>query len=119
MSTVRVAYPALNRSELLERLRKASTRLRRALPVTRVILFGSYAVNRYTAASDIDLLIVYEGPKRKDAYRIVAGEIRLPRLELRVYTEREYRALLAESPKFAGVLAAEGLSVVGGARVNG
>lgn len=84
-----------------------------------MILFGSYAQNRYTAASDIDLLVVYEGPERKDAYKAVVNTISLPGLEPRVYTEDEYKAMLEASPKFAEMLATEGIRILGGAKVSG
>jgi hypothetical protein len=113
MSRVKVTYPTLSRSELVERLKQGSTNLRKALPVTRIILFGSYALNRFTAASDIDLLVVYEDPQRQDAYRIIADQLRLPRLEPRVYTESQYRALLEGKRKFARTLAAEGITILG------
>jgi hypothetical protein len=82
-------------------------------------LFGSYASNRFTAASDIDLLVVYEDPERQDAYEIVANQLRLPRLEPRVYTESQYVAFLKTSPKFASTLAREGILILGKGITNG
>jgi len=41
--------------------------LKKELPVSLIVLFGSYAKDNYTAKSDIDLLVVYRG-KVKDAY---------------------------------------------------
>ena len=119
MSRVKVVYPTLSRSELVDRLRKEAIDLRRALPVTRIVLFGSYALNRFTAASDIDLLVVYEDPKQQDAYKIIANKLRLPRLEPRVYTESEYRALLEGSRKFATTLATEGIVIWGEGKADG
>jgi len=119
MSRVKVTYPTLSRSEVVNRLKKSTSDLRKALPVTRIILFGSYALNRFTAASDIDLLVVYEDPERQNAYKIVADEVRLPRLEPRVYTESQYRALLKGSRKFATILATEGISILGEAKADG
>jgi predicted nucleotidyltransferase len=113
MSQVKVTYPALSRSELVDRLKKASISLKKRLPLTRLILFGSYAMNRYTAASDIDLLVVYDGRERGDAFKIVMDELRLPRLEPRIYTEEQYKAVLIDSAKFAEVLSKEGLPIVG------
>ncbi len=45
--------------------------LQAMLPVTRIVLFGSYARGRHTIASDIDLLVTYSGPKRDDACGLV------------------------------------------------
>lgn len=119
MSRVRVTYSTLSRKELVERLKEGSVPLRKNLPVTRIILFGSYALNHFTAASDIDLIVVYEDPEREDAYKIIADHLRLNRLELRVYTESQYKALLKESGKFAKTLAAEGISIFGEAKLDG
>jgi len=104
---------------LVDRLKKASISLKKRLPLTRLILFGSYAVNRYTAASDIDVLVVYDGREREDAFKIVVDELRLPRLEPRIYTEEQYKSVLIDSPMFAKVLSNEGLPIVGSCRIDG
>jgi predicted nucleotidyltransferase len=64
-----------------------------ALPVCRVVLFGSYALGRHTVASDIDLLVVYDDPPRPDAYALTRRALDLRRLEPHVYTLSEYQAL--------------------------
>ena len=69
------------------------TALREKLPLTRVILFGSYAKGRQTIASDIDLLVVYAGAARDDAYALVRRTLGIRRLEPHVYTEQEYAAV--------------------------
>jgi len=45
--------------------------LKKELPISMVVLFGSYAIEKYTAASDIDLLVVYKGEKRADDFAII------------------------------------------------
>lgn len=112
MAQVRVTYPSLSRAEVVERLRKGYASLERRLPVSRIILFGSYAKERYTAGSDIDIIVVYRGRGRDDAYKTVVNEMRLPRLEARVYTEEEFNALMAGSPRFAEELA-KGILIAG------
>jgi predicted nucleotidyltransferase len=99
--------------EVVERLRNGYASLERRLPVSRIILFGSYAKNRYTAGSDIDIVVVYRGSERGDAYRLVMDEMKLPRLEPRVYTEEQFDALMASGPKFAETLANEGIIIAG------
>jgi predicted nucleotidyltransferase len=42
-------------------LRKGYASLERKLLVSRLVLFGSYAKERYTAGSDIDIMVVYRG----------------------------------------------------------
>lgn len=91
-TSVRVFYPELTQAEVIARLRDRLPDLAEKLPLRRVVLFGSYASGRFTAASDIDLLVVHEGPARDEAYRLVRQILGLPRLEPHVYTIDEYRA---------------------------
>jgi predicted nucleotidyltransferase len=60
------------------------------LPLKKVILFGSYAKGNYTAASDVDLLVVYGGGERRDGYAVCKKTLKIPHLEPHVYSEREY-----------------------------
>ena len=89
-SSVKVFYPPWSREALLVRLRESVAALREVLPLVRVVLFGSYARGRHTVASDIDLLVVYAGAVRGDAYALVRGTLDLRRLEPHVYAEEEY-----------------------------
>ena len=88
--SVKVFYPRFDREELLGVLRERMTVLRQKLTLKRVVLFGSYAADTYTAASDIDLLVVYEGEPRAEAYALVRGTLQIPRLEPHVYAEKDY-----------------------------
>ncbi|MGA8856055.1 MAG: nucleotidyltransferase domain-containing protein [Candidatus Bathyarchaeia archaeon] len=111
MVRVKVTYPSLTKMEVVETLRRALANLEKKLPLSIVILFGSFARDRYTAGSDIDLLVVYKGQERVDAFKVVMDEVRLPRLEPRIYTEEQFNGLLAGSPKFAEVLTEEGITI--------
>ncbi len=91
-SSVRVFYPRLDRAELLRTLKDGLARLEAVLPVRRVVLFGSYAKGTYTVASDVDLLVVYAGESRPDAYALTRRALNIPRLEPHLYTETEYAA---------------------------
>lgn len=113
MAQVRVTYPSLSKAEVVQRLRRATASLERKLPISRIILFGSYATGRHTAGSDIDILVVYKGRERKDAYKIIMSEVELPRIELRIYTEEQFDDLMANSPKFAEALDKEGILIAG------
>ena len=88
--SVKVFYPPWTREALLVRLREGVAALREVLPLVRVVLFGSYARGRQTVASDIDLLVVYAGAVRGDAYALVRRTLDLRRLEPHVYAEEEY-----------------------------
>jgi hypothetical protein len=67
--------------------------LAKELPLRLVVLFGSYVQGKYTVASDIDILVVYEGKERSDAFKIVKRSLDIPLLEPHVYSEGEYRGL--------------------------
>ena len=119
MARVKVTYPSLTKKEVVETLKLASANLEKKLPLTMVILFGSFARDRYTAGSDIDLLVVYKGQERVDAFKVVMDEVRLPRLEPRIYTEEQFNGLLAGSPKFAEVLTEEGITIFADGKGDG
>jgi predicted nucleotidyltransferase len=88
-SSVRVFYPPFNREDLLAMLRQRVPMLQEKLPLKRVVLFGSYAEGRQTIASDIDLLIIYAGQPREDAYVLAKRTLNIHRLEPHVYAEAE------------------------------
>lgn len=91
--SVKIFSRPYDREQLIERLQGRLPDLDAVLPLRRVVLFGSWAVRRATAFSDIDLLIVYAGPAREDAYRLVRQTIGLRGLEPHLYSEEEARAL--------------------------
>lgn len=64
-SSVRVFYPRFNREDIIHLITKNLGNLKRELPLLLVVLFGSYAKGNYTVASDVDLLVVYEGEAKK------------------------------------------------------
>ncbi len=92
-NTVRVCYPEFNLEELIERIRNWAEAISRSLPLKAVILFESYAERRNTAASDVDLVIVYEDPKREGDYGICWDALEIPQAEILIYTESEYAKL--------------------------
>jgi len=91
--SAKIFWPKLGREELLRLLAERLPELEQKLPLVLVILFGSYSKGNYTAGSDVDLLVVYRGNPRPDAYEIVWKTLRIPNLEPHVYAEEEYRAL--------------------------
>ncbi len=90
---MRVFYPKLNREEVVEILEERIGKLEKLLPLVRVVLFGSYAKGTYTVGSDLDLLVVYAGRPREDAYAVAKKALGLPRLEVHPYTNEEYEAM--------------------------
>jgi predicted nucleotidyltransferase len=89
-SSVKIFYPKHNREQIIEAIQGAIPKLQEQLSLKLVALFGSYAKGNYTVASDIDLLIVYNGRERQDAYALCKRTLRIPRLEPHVYAEGEY-----------------------------
>lgn len=59
------------------------------MPVRRALLVGSWAIGRHTAASDVDILVVYGGLPRPDAYALCRKRIPVEGLEPHVYSEDE------------------------------
>lgn len=88
----RVFWPRHSREQLLARLREGVAALSQQLDVRRAVLIGSWAQGRHTAASDVDLLVVYAGPARADAYALCRRIVGVPRLEPHVYSEAEAAA---------------------------
>lgn len=84
-----ISFPRYDRDEIVERLRQGAEALRDELPLRRLVLFGSQATGRATAASDIDVLVVYDGPPREDAFATVKKALPLRGVEPHVYTVEE------------------------------
>lgn len=91
--SVRIFYPRFDKEVLIQKLKTKLEDLARKLPLSFVVLFGSYTRGNYTVASDVDLLIVYRGKERKDAFATVKKTLDIPLLEPHVYSEHEYEKL--------------------------
>lgn len=92
-SSVRVFYPRFNRDEIIQKIKDKLESLDSKLSLKSVILFGSYAKGNYTAFSDIDLMVIYKGSQREDAYRIARKTLLITSLELHIYSENEYKQI--------------------------
>lgn len=91
--SVKISYPTVSQAQLVALLRERLPALAAVLPVKRAVLFGSWAKGRATAFSDIDLLVIYAGPPRADAYKRVRRCLDLRGLEPHVYAEAEAERL--------------------------
>ncbi len=87
-----ISWPTRDRDDLVASIRAALPALRDELPVRRVILFGSHATGEATVASDVDLLVVYEGPPREDAFATVKTAVPVRGLEPHTYTVEQAAA---------------------------
>ncbi|MBM4333895.1 MAG: nucleotidyltransferase domain-containing protein [Deltaproteobacteria bacterium] len=92
-SFVRIFYPKFDKEELIQNLKPKIKNLAMELPLSKVVLFGSYAQGRYTVASDVDILVVYRGKERRDSFAQVKKSLDIPLLEPHVYSEGEYDKL--------------------------
>lgn len=92
-SSVRVFYPKFDTQWVVKTLKEHLPQLQKQLPIKMVALFGSYAKGNYTVASDVDVLVIYEGPARENAYNLVWDAFHIPRLEPHVYSEEEYKQI--------------------------
>ena len=92
-TSVRVFYPRFNKEEVTNLIKERLDKLKAELPVSFIVLFGSFAKGNYTTASDIDLLVVYKGEKREDAFAKIKKTINIYGIEPHVYTESEYKRM--------------------------
>ncbi len=90
---MKVFYPEFDQATLLQNLKERLERLNKELPLMKVLLFGSYAKGNYTVRSDVDLLIIYRGGSRADAYALTKKCLSIPRLEPHLYSEEEYESM--------------------------
>ncbi len=90
---VQIFYPEFDREKLLQIFSGRLKELERRLPLIYVVLFGSYAKGNYTVGSDVDLLVVYKGELRDDAFALVKRTLAIPHLEPHLYTEEEYSGM--------------------------
>jgi len=98
--SVRIYYPKFNREELIRLLKEKVSGLSKELPLKTVALFGSYAKNRHTAASDIDLFVVIKNQSKDKAYHKIYYSLGIDNLELHLYTSEEYEKLRGDKHPF-------------------
>ena len=92
-SSVRIFYPKFDKGKLIQKLQEKIEELAGKLPLSLVVLFGSYVQGNYTVASDVDLLVVYKGKERKNAFATVKKTLEIPLLEPHVHSEGQYEKL--------------------------
>ncbi len=91
--SVRIFYPLYNNEVIIKKINRRLRFLESKLSILLVALFGSYATGHYTTASDIDVLVIYKGKQKKDAYQIVKKTLGIHGLELHIYTEYQARRM--------------------------
>jgi len=86
--------------ELLESIREFAKKLKAALPVKEVYLFGSFATGEIHEGSDIDLLVI--GDFKERIFERIGKVLDLTDLPIEplVYTVEEFESLKAEGNPF-------------------
>ena len=91
--SVRVFYPKFDKRGLVEAIKRKLEDLQKKLPLLLVVLFGSYTRGNHTVASDVDLLVVYKGREREEAYAVVKKTVDVLSLEPHVYSQAQYHRM--------------------------
>jgi predicted nucleotidyltransferase len=112
LSSVKVSFPRFSLEDVVEEANRTAHALSKHLGLEKVILFGSYAKKRYTAASDIDLLVVFDGSKSSEdkVYKTLIRTIKLPRLELHILSIKDY--MLMKDTKWIETIESEGVVIL-------
>lgn len=92
--SVKAFFPPFEREELLRRLRAGAACLARQIPVKEISLIGSWAQGRATAFSDLDVLVIYEGPVRDDVLKLPRQCFPLRGLEVHAYAQDQMEAMV-------------------------
>jgi len=99
-SSVKIYYPKLDRDKLVSLLKEKAVDLPKEFPIKLIMLFGSYATGRYTAASDVDVLAVVSGVNKDELYHKIHEGLGISNLQLHLYTVDEYEKLKRKRSPF-------------------
>ncbi|MEM2442970.1 MAG: nucleotidyltransferase domain-containing protein [Candidatus Bathyarchaeia archaeon] len=110
--SVRVFFPKFSREDVIREVGRCAYALREELGLERVIIFGSYARGDYTAASDIDILVIFDDERSSEdkVYKSLMRNIRLPRVELHIVPKRELEAY--EKSRWMRTIEEEGIKIL-------
>lgn len=111
-SSVKVFFPKFNREEVVDEVARCVKMLRGRLALERVVLFGSYAKEKYTVASDIDLLVIFDDEKsgEDEVYKVLMKSIKLPRVELHILPKSSLK--LYKESKWMKIIEEEGVKIL-------
>lgn len=110
--SVKIYYPKYSPEEVIKEFKNTIHMLLNKLSIEKAILFGSYAKKRYTVASDIDILIVFDETKysENEVYKILRKNIRIPGIELHILTKTDY--IKARESKWIKTIEKEGIKII-------
>ncbi|MEM1580962.1 MAG: nucleotidyltransferase domain-containing protein [Candidatus Bathyarchaeia archaeon] len=109
---MKVFFPKVNREDVVKEVSRCITEFREKLGLESIILFGSYAKDKYTVASDIDLLIIFDDQKSGEdqVYKSLMRNIKLPRVELHMIPKRNLEAF--RDSKWMKTIEREGIKIL-------
>ncbi len=110
--SVKVYYPRYSVEEIRDIIGRKRKELE-SLGVVRVVLFGSYAKNLQTAASDVDMLVLVRNVEHKEQnYAKIADCIGIDILELHLYTTEEFDKMLKSRSWLAKEVEKNGITLL-------
>lgn len=109
---VRVFYPKYRKEELVEKLKKIFKAISEKIKIEEAALFGSYAKEKNTAFSDIDIFVVVANNYGMDAYSICWDMIGIPEVELHVYSLDEFQAMKKAENSFLREVERDGIDLM-------
>jgi len=110
--SVKVSFPKFSLEDVIEEANRTAHALSKHLGLVKVVLFGSYAKERYTVASDIDLLVVFDDSRSTEdkVYKTLIRTINLPRVELHILSIKDY--MLMKGTKWMETIESEGVVIL-------
>ena len=108
---MKIYYPRYSLKEIKERIRKAGEELFK-LGVVKIVLFGSYAKERATAGSDIDLLILVRDRESKNKLHEIMETINIDIAEVHLYTQSEFEKLKSSRSWLAREIEKNGITLL-------
>ncbi|MEM1589744.1 MAG: nucleotidyltransferase domain-containing protein [Candidatus Bathyarchaeia archaeon] len=111
-SSAKIFFPKFSKEQVIEEVGRSAKELREKLGLEAVILFGSYAKGSQTAASDIDLLIIFNNEKisENEVYKTLMKSIKLPGKELHLIPRSELENY--EKTKWIKTIREEGIKIL-------
>ncbi|MGC8977360.1 MAG: nucleotidyltransferase domain-containing protein, partial [Candidatus Ratteibacteria bacterium] len=88
LSSVKFYYPRYDLKEIIKRVKEGVLNLKEIVKIKKIVLFGSYAKGNFTGRSDVDLLVIYKGRKRKDIYKVLKKNIQIFNLQIHSFNEK-------------------------------
>lgn len=90
-------------NESFDRLNQITQKLVEQIQPEKIVVFGSYATERATPNSDVDLLVILESDLRRDQRQEAISRVLRPRdfpLDVLAYTPAEVDTCLADPHSF-------------------